>query len=753
MIRFLAIILFFQFQFFLISQEEKDKLSIEPKGGLFKDSVYVQIKGSGEIYYTLDGRLPTKASKKHENGFYFSKSTVLRVAQFVDGKLTSEKTNSYIIGRNFDMAVISIAGDPNDFFGFASGIFSKGCCADSFPPYKGANFWKKWEKPINIEMFEPDGEIAFNQKAGAKVFGGFSRGMPMKSLAIHSRKKYQKKYFKHPIFPKKEIKKYKAFVLRNSGSDFNITHFRDALVTDLTIPLGIEIQSFRPAVVFINGEYWGLYNMREKINEHFLKGNCGVDPNNIDFIHHKKDLVHGSRKHYDRMLSFMKFNDMNMQDNIDSLSKLMDIDNFINYNITQVYIDNGDAGGNIRFWRPSTEDGKWRWILFDTDISFGRLNWNAHKINTLQKMTTYSDERWPNPAWSTFIIRKLLENDSIKNVYINRLADHLNTVYSSKNVLLRIDSIKNLYNKEMPYHVEKWKSNTISKWERNVNVLKKFASKRPAYLRKFTMQKFGIKDTLNIQVSTSEFGHVMLNSLLIKDTFSGVYFKNIPIKIEAVPADDYVFSHWKGIQSNENPIQIEPLDSLQIEPVYAFKDLSKFHQKVVINELGIQKNSGKGFYLELYNNSKKPINLRYWKIIINGKKKNLRDTAEIPQSGYYVFESKSKLKLKKDQPKEILIELYDNEGFKVDSLYYIINNQKELKKSKYLVIERIFTKQIITQKNLHFSLEPSPGKVNNITLLKSNKANSFWSTWNLLSLIFCIIISCGAIVYFIKRGR
>ena len=115
----------------------------------------------------------------------------------------------------------------------------------------------------------------------------------MKSLAIISRKKYEKKYFKYPIFKEKSIKKYKSFILRNSGGDFNKTHFRDALITQLTRPVNLPIQAYQPVVLYINGVYWGIHNAREKINEHYLKGNFGANPDSVTIMKHRNDLQEG----------------------------------------------------------------------------------------------------------------------------------------------------------------------------------------------------------------------------------------------------------------------------------------------------------------------------------------------------------------------------------------------------------------------------------------------------------------------------
>ena len=474
-------------------------------GGIYQETIQLELSTLGEkIYYTTNGKKPSSSSKRYSGTINLDKTVPIRAVAYKKGKPGEIVTHTYLIGREYNMAVISITGNPDDFFSFDRGIYVKGCCADSLPPYKRANFWKGWERRINIEFYESSGELGFNQRVGVRIFGGFSKGLPMKSLAIISRKKYEKKTIKYPIFPNKEIKKYKSFVLRNSGSDFNNTQFRDALLTNLIEPLDVGIQAYRPAVVFINGSYWGIHNVREKINEYYLKSNAGANPDSVDIMKHRNDLLAGKRDHYLKMKKYINKTDFKDTAEILHLNTLMEIDNFINYNITEVYVGNRDAGGNIRFWRPQTPEGRWRWILFDTDISFGISGKTSYKRNTLNKMTIKHNEAWPDPAWSTLIIRNLLENDSIKNLYINRFADHLNTLFSAKTVNFKIDSIQNMLKEEMPYHLKKWRSSNIERWGRNVQKMKDYASNRPYYVRLHLMDRFDLSDTITVDIQNQD---------------------------------------------------------------------------------------------------------------------------------------------------------------------------------------------------------------------------------------------------------
>ena len=682
----LLILLFGLFTGNIYSQDlDSNTVVFSISGGIYQESIQLELSTLGEkIYYTTNGKIPSSSSKRYSDTINLDKTTPIRAVAYKNGKPGKIVTQTYLIGREYTMAVISITGNPDDFFSFDRGIYVKGCCADSVPPYKRANFWKGWERRINIEFYEPTGELGFNQRVGVRIFGGFSKGLPMKSLAIISRKKYEKKTIKYPIFPNKEIKKYKSFVLRNSGSDFNNTQFRDALLTNLIEPLDVGIQAYRPAVVFINGSYWGIHNVREKINEYYLKSNAGANPDSVDIMKHRNDLLAGKRDHYLKMKKYINKTDFKDTAEILHLNTLMEIDNFINYNITEVYVGNRDAGGNIRFWRPQTPDGRWRWILFDTDISFGISGKTSYKRNTLNKMTIKHNEAWPDPAWSTLIIRNLLENDSIKNVYINRFADHLNTLFSAKTVNFKIDSIQNMLKDEMPYHFQKWRSSNIERWERNVQKMKDYASNRPYYVRQHLMDRFDLSDTITVSIQNQDpkAGYVQINSIRVDTSFEGVYFKDAAPSVEAKAKYGYEFLKWHEFDSVATT-KLFLTESAVLHPIFQKRKLSQYSSVVVLNEISTHQDSTaiQGDWIEFYNTSNAMIDLSGWKVVSGSNEFIFPDSSSIESNGYLLLSANYKemalmvsgqvlntplgfgLSSKKDN-----LLLMDSEDFIVDSL-------------------------------------------------------------------------------------
>ena len=606
---------------------DSTKIHISPAAGMYTDNQTITLtnqNNSSSIYYTLDGSRPSRIASKYRGPIGINKTTVVRAVAYYNNKPSGVLTATYLIGTSHTLPVVSIATNPDNFFGYENGIYVKGCCADSVQPYHGANFWKGWERKINIEYFDSQGKTRINQNAGARIFGGFSKGLPMKSLAIIARKKYGRKYFKYSIFSeKKEIKKYKSFILRNSGGDFNKAHFRDALITQITRPTNIPIQAYQPVVVYINGSYWGIQNAREKLNESYFKFNYGANTDSIDIMKHRNDVQVGTRTNYKALLKFLKNTKFTDNKNITLLNQRMNISNYLDHHIIQVYADNGDAGGNIRYWRPQTPQGRWNWILFDTDLSMGIGNRKAYKVNTLQEMTTLSDEKWPNPRWSTFIIRKLLENDSIKKEYIFRFTNYLNTIYSEKTVGKTIDSIYSLIAEEMVMHRKRW-GGRMSTWERNVERLRDFSKNRPTYIRDHLQRAFSLGDTIKIEIDPPGEGvkSILFNKMKIQEPFKGTYFKMFPVYVEIRTQLGYKFLGWKGFSDTSSSTTIIPVGNLNLEPIVTKRDTSNYWGEIIFSEINYlnQDLPREKDWIELKNISNESVDLSGWKLKIDQDK-------------------------------------------------------------------------------------------------------------------------------------
>lgn len=594
-------------------------LQFSPQGGFYLHGISVELAApEGRIYYTLDGTTPSARSEVYQGDpIRITHTTVLRaIAVSGSGKSRAIGHTYFIDEPESTFPIISIGVTPALLFDPSRGVFMQGGRAvDTLWSKPGANFWSRTEFPVNVEIFQPDGQNVFNCMTGFRLFGGMSRLFPQKSIALMARRQYGQNKFDYPLFGKKGPKDVKFLVLRNSGSDFGKTHFRDALMTSLTEDWDIETQAYQPAHVYINGRYWGIYNMREKVNRFFIEDHSDVDKDSIDLIEHYMTRKRGSTLHYRRMLKFLETHNLAEPANYGFIHTQMDVDNFMNFQIAEIYFDNQDAGGNIKFWRPQTADGRWRWILYDTDWGFGLHESHAWRNNSLAFHTEANGPRWPNPPWSTFILRKLLENPAFEEAFINRFADHLNDSFSPERVNKRIDKFYDNLLPEMPRHLKRWQLET-KEWEGQVALLREFANRRPEYMRMHLMAKFDTGPQRRVNAVAGKGGHIMINETVdvgSKKPFSGIYFAHFPIRLRAVPDYGYRFSHWEGIAESRDARELWlDLDKEQYSLEAVFEPfLDPLLDKIVINEIG-PNNKKAGDWLELYNRTDQTVNLDGW---------------------------------------------------------------------------------------------------------------------------------------------
>ena len=624
------------------------KVEYSLKGGFYDEAVTIQLAASlpgSKIFYTLDGDEPSGSTAKvYRKPIEIDETTILRAVARRSEKKSKTYAQTYLINESkTNFPVVSLAIPPKMLFDPKDGLFVKGkTVIDSLYHKPGANFWSRVEIPVHTQFFESDGQSVFNSRTGFRLFGGMSRLFPQKSFALVARKRYGKKKIKHRVFGKEGDKKFKYLVFRNSGSDFGKSHFRDAFMGSLTDGWDLEKQGYRPSHVYINGKYWGIYNIREKINRHFLEQKTGIDKDSLDLIEHQYSLKQGSKRHYVKMLKYMLDHSLKDDYHFAHIETMMDVENFMDYKIAQIYFDNDDAGGNIKFYRPQTPDGRWRWILYDTDWGYGLHSSKAYKAKSLAFHTDSGGRPWPNPPWSTFILRKLLENEQFQKKFATRMMDRLNLSFSSRNALTKLDEHYQLIAHEIERQLERWNISE-KRFNRQIDIMREFAENRPQYVRKEFQERFDLGEEASVKIESTKGGKVVLNKVIdIQDKiFSGVYFKKMPVRINAIPHFGYRFSHWEGIDMDDDTRSFTlPLtdDSYRIKAVFE-KYKHPLAEKIIINEISCNNKKSKD-WLELYNTSDEPIKLRDW--ILTDKKNEYRlgDVTIMPKD-YVVFSEDS----------------------------------------------------------------------------------------------------------------
>ncbi len=562
-------------------------------GGEF-DGQSVTISGAEadeEIRYTLDATVPSESSPIYVTPIAISDNTVIRAKIFKANHIPSRtESRTYITNTDHSLPIVTLVSNPANFFDTQQGIYIYGPEGNYNPyelPFFGANFWNDWERDVHFSFYETNGDLGVALDAGVKIFGAWSRGNDQRSMSIFARGRYGFSDIEYPIFPQLDYDKFEAIVLRNSGNDWMRTNIKDVIATSLMDGSGLETQAYRSSVVYLNGEYWGLYNIREKVNEHFLDDKINVSKSEINILERNGEIVEGTNETYNDLIGFVTNNDLSIQANYEFVADQIDIDNYITYQVAQIYFDNTDwPGNNIKFW--NSPETKWRWILYDTDFSFGRP-WEAppfYDNDTLSYALEANGPGWPNPPWSTLLFRKLMENTEFRNKFINHFADESNSRFKAISVRQHVENIANSVAPEIPKHFQQWSSwenrsvywqnefmlSTYEQWVAEIDKIKKFTDNRIPYLTNHFKNYFGIDDThtLTVEINNTEAGSIKINSLSLSDSsWQGEYFDNIPISIEAIANEGFTFSRWIGVnEDNNSQISIAVTSDITVKALF-----------------------------------------------------------------------------------------------------------------------------------------------------------------------------------------
>ena len=445
------------------------------------DYVNVTLTAPGTIYYTTDCSVPTKASIKYDGPITLKSTTVIRAVAYEQGASRSQVVDlTYLINENDTLGAVCLVTDPANLWSYSSGIYVKGPTAGATSPFHGANFWQNWEKPASVSLFETDGQVGFSETCGLKIFGGFSRANGKKSLACMFRGKYGASSLDYALFGENGINNFQSFVLRAGGQDAYTSKIRDEMITSIAAEnLNLSVQRYRPVILYLNGEYWGIYFIREKLTDQYVAGNFGVYAEDVTIA----DWSGGNCPEYLALQRYAKNNDLSQQEHYAYICSQINMDNYIDYMITQMWIANTDLG-NVKFFR--TPDMPWHWALYDTDLSFRRVNHPS--VSTMLTRNIYVRD-----IRSATLLIRLMKNPSFQDHFLRRTAWVVNNVWTEETVVARINEIQAMLQADMTRECRRW-GGSVSSWEKNVEDLRTFASKRTAYFLDDLQSYFELSD-------------------------------------------------------------------------------------------------------------------------------------------------------------------------------------------------------------------------------------------------------------------
>ena len=411
---------------------------------------------------------------------------VIRAAAFDEAgnRIGKVKTNTYLIkslcGDTHGLPLVSLCADSLDLFDYERGIFVPGATFDPSNPNETGNYYqsgREWERPMNIEFYELD-NTGINQNAGLRTHGGNGRGIQQKCMKIYARDEYGKKRFKHKFFESIPDTSFKHLVLKPLTATWFRAGANDHICNQIASRLNLETLASRPVALYLNGEYWGIYFIHEKPDERYLESHCQVDIGNTNLIENWWGKCEaGINDSFLELYDFISRNDLTDHDAYSHVTSRIDINNFIDYQIFEIFTANLDwPANNMRCWQEG--DGPWRWIFFDGDIALIQKGFDAFSNATYDGPQAY-----PSNSRATLFLRKLIENETFKLAFINRFNQLLHSVFAHQNTKPFVDEALETLKGEMPKQVARFGNPESTEiWEGHIKAIDEFLSLRANYI-------------------------------------------------------------------------------------------------------------------------------------------------------------------------------------------------------------------------------------------------------------------------------
>ncbi|OGX79720.1 hypothetical protein A6395_05095 [Exiguobacterium sp. SH31] len=491
------------------------------------------------VYYTIDGSEPTPESNRYKGPIQLDqaltrdvavlsnnrsatnwptpsfvredveRALIIRAIAVQDGATSKPSTATYVFDDSVfasDLPVVSLTTDATNLFDPSIGIYTPGDLPDGPLEIGRGNFFEtgqEWERPAQVDYFEK-GELAFSQDVGIRIHGGFSRGLAQKSLRLYARSEYGQSRFYHPFFPDNEEEEFNRLLLRNAGNDWQGAMLRDAFMQELLRERSLDFQDYQPVVVLMNGEYWGMHNLRELYSPEYFEVKYDIAETELAILEADLDAPDGfaietgqdaDLIHYQEMVRFAETNDLNDPAAFEELERRIDVDNFLEYVVYQAFYGNLDSMfNNYAVWRKSADpvadvyghDGRWRWIVFDLDQGFA----GRSPIDESVDYDMFAYLTGPGPEHALF--RSLIASDEGEARFLRLFDELLAGPFETETMLALLDDMADGIAPEMENQFARWgNAPSVKAWEGRVEKMRVFAERRPDVVKRQLIERFG----------------------------------------------------------------------------------------------------------------------------------------------------------------------------------------------------------------------------------------------------------------------
>lgn len=519
------------------------------QGGFYDQSFQLTISATeGNVQYERNNLYPHLDFPSE--GILIDSTSSVTAQNFAPNKLPSRIVGAtYLIREDHNLPVVTLIADSLELFDETDGIYMLGPDADPEWPHFGGNIWNNEHILSWMEVYQ-DRKQVIAQLAESRMHGGQSaRNQPQRPFRFIAKDRLGTDRFYAQLQSQSSQSIYKKFVTRNGGSDYHRVHISDSFIERQVTEFGLDLEAkgSEPCVFYVNGRYWGFMDIQRVIDDWFIWSVTDYPQGTpIAIMEDDSLIIKGDISSFDSMLDFIESNDMSDDALFNEASELIDISNFKDYIITETFWNNIDwPANNVKSWRPLIDGGKWRYILFDMDVSLSSFGFATETTNGVSRFLTEFPD---NKHFRLF--DNLYQNEQFKHDFLNRYADLANSAFGREAVTSNLRKHVAMIWDEKGRHHDRWGS---SRWFWETYWLfpraYEFADKRSIIAVDQVKDALALDGVYELTLKTfpANAGYFHLNTLDSLDhDWKGRYFQGIPVDATALAKPGYVFSHWQS---------------------------------------------------------------------------------------------------------------------------------------------------------------------------------------------------------------